>query len=128
MLIAILLGLIIWGIGQLVHGAPPQEPATTIAPTITSKTSKTPTTPRSSAAPVTPPTHHSDEQTTTATTPGTDAPISVHREFGRADHHQYPVTWGVPVAAAAVGDHAAVATGPADRDHIAAGPVKPPRP
>ena len=78
-LIAILLGLIIWGIGQLVHGAPPQEPATTIAPTMTSKT---PTTPRSSAPPVTPPTHHSDEQTTTATTPGTDAPTASTENSG----------------------------------------------
>jgi hypothetical protein len=81
-LIAILLGLIIWGIGQLVDGAAPQEPATTIAPTITSKTSKTPTTPRSSAAPVAPPTHHSDEQTTTATTPGTDAPSASTENSG----------------------------------------------
>jgi hypothetical protein len=78
-LIAILLGLIIWGIGQLVRGAPPQEPATTIAP---STTSKAPTTPRSSAAPVAPPTRHSDEQTTTATTAKTDAPTASTENSG----------------------------------------------
>jgi len=75
-LIVILLGLIIWGIGQLVHGAPPQEPATTVAPTTTSKA------PRSSAAPVAPPTRHSDEQTTTATTAKTDAPTASTENSG----------------------------------------------
>jgi hypothetical protein len=48
-LIAILIALIVWGIIQLARGAPPQEPAITIAPTAT-------TSPPSSVAPVVPPT------------------------------------------------------------------------
>jgi hypothetical protein len=70
-LIAVLLGLIVWGIGQLAQNAPPQGPTTTIAPTETTATS---TTPPSSAAPVTPPTRQRQEGTTTATTPATEAP------------------------------------------------------
>ena len=69
LLIAILIGLIIWGIMQLVQGAPPQEP-----PTITT-TPGTTTPPPSSAAPVAPPTQRrTPEETTTA--PAADIPTA----------------------------------------------------
>jgi hypothetical protein len=65
-LIAVLIALIIWGIIQLVHGAPPQEPLT--------PTPATTTTRPSSAATTTPPASQSSAQTTT--TPTTDAPTA----------------------------------------------------
>jgi hypothetical protein len=65
-LIAVLIALIIWGIIQLVHGAPPQEPLT--------PTPATATTRPSSAATTTPPASQSSAQTTT--TPTTDAPTA----------------------------------------------------
>lgn len=67
-LIAVLIALIIWGIIQLLHGAPPQEP-TTPTPATTTATSRP-----SSAATTTPPAPQSSEQTTT--TPTTDAPTA----------------------------------------------------
>jgi hypothetical protein len=57
-LIAILIALIVWGIIQLAHGAPPQEPAITLT---------TPATP-SSAPPAIPPTQHRTFQQKTPTT------------------------------------------------------------
>lgn len=70
-LIAILLGLIIWGIIQLAQGSPPQRPATT-----TNTTTTTTTTPPSSTAPVLPPTDHrpTNDETTTTTTADTETP------------------------------------------------------
>jgi cytoskeletal protein RodZ len=59
-LIAILIALIVWGIIQLAEGAPPQEPAITIAPTAT-------TSPPSSAPPVVPPTEQPTPQQTAPT-------------------------------------------------------------
>jgi hypothetical protein len=67
-LIAVLIALIIWGIIQLVHGAPPQEPITPTPATTTA------TTRPSSAATTTPPAPQSSAQTTT--TPTTDAPTA----------------------------------------------------
>jgi hypothetical protein len=66
-LIAILIALIVWGIIQLTEGAPPQEPAITIAPTATT----------SSAPPVVPPTQQpTAQQTTPTTTADTPAPTT----------------------------------------------------
>jgi hypothetical protein len=59
-LIAILIALIVWGIIQLAEGAPPQEPAITIAPTAT-------TSPPSSAPPVVRPTAQPTPQQTAST-------------------------------------------------------------
>jgi hypothetical protein len=64
-LIAVLIALIIWGIIQLVHGAPPQEPITPTPATTTAMTRP------SSAATTTPPAPQSTVQTTT-----TDAPTA----------------------------------------------------
>jgi hypothetical protein len=97
-LIAVLIGLIVWGIIQLIQGPPPPAPVTTPMATTT--------------------------PTTTTTTQ------QEHRhDVGRADfqhrhrhaHQQLAVARGVPTPA--IGDHAAVATGTTDRDHVAAGPV-----
>jgi hypothetical protein len=73
-LIAILIGLIIWGIMQLVQGAPPLEPATI---TTTPRT----TTPPSSAAPVAPPTQHRTYEETT-TTPTAEIPTAATEDTG----------------------------------------------
>ncbi|MEE3064242.1 MAG: oligopeptide transporter substrate-binding protein [Actinomycetota bacterium] len=83
-LIAVLIALIVWGIIQLIHGAPPQEPVTNPTPATATTTVPRPSStasvapPQSSAPPVTTPTDAptaSTEDTlpstatTTATTP-----------------------------------------------------------
>ncbi|WAC91136.1 oligopeptide transporter substrate-binding protein [Mycobacterium sp. Aquia_213] len=65
LLIAVLIALIVWGIIQLMHGAPPQEPVTNTTPVPTATTTIRP----SSATSVAPP----SEQ---ATTTPTDAPTA----------------------------------------------------
>jgi cytoskeletal protein RodZ len=64
-LIAVLIGLIIWGIIQLAQGPPTPAPVTT--------TTTTTTTPTTTAAPVVPPNHHrpTHDESTTMTTPST---------------------------------------------------------
>jgi hypothetical protein len=65
-LIAVLVGLIIWGIIQLVQDPPASAPVTTTTP-------KTTTTPTTTAAPVVPPTQRPMHgESTTLTTPTTD--------------------------------------------------------
>ena len=93
-LIAVLIGLIIWGIIQLAQGAPPQEPATTT----TTATTTTKTTPPSSAPPVVPPTQHRTQEETT-TTPTTDisTPTASTEDTGT------PTTTSTPRQAARIG-------------------------
>jgi hypothetical protein len=62
-LIAVLIALIVWGIIQLAHGAPPQEPMTSTTPVPTTTTTTRP----SSSASVAPP-QSSEPKTTTTTT------------------------------------------------------------
>ncbi|CDO86651.1 hypothetical protein AWC29_16515 [Mycobacterium triplex] len=66
-LIAVLIALIVWGIIQLAHGAPPQQPVTSTTPVTATTTAPRPST-TSSVAPAAP-----SAQTTT---PTTDAPTA----------------------------------------------------
>jgi cytoskeletal protein RodZ len=76
-LVAVLIGLIIWGIMQLAQGAPPQEPATI---TTTPRTTPRTTPPPSSAAPVAPPTLQRTPGETT--TPTADIPTASTEDTG----------------------------------------------
>jgi cytoskeletal protein RodZ len=95
-LIAILLGLIIWGIIQLAHGSPTPAPATT-------STTTTTTTPTTTATATTTPTTGTP---TTSTTPasGTDTgtPTSNSRSPGAFPHLPTAITLpplpGIPTA------------------------------
>ncbi|HSS24629.1 MAG TPA: hypothetical protein VLL82_09560 [Mycobacterium sp.] len=109
-LIAVLIGLIIWGIIQLTQGPPTPAQVTTTTPT-------TATTATTTAAPVVPPTQHRPTQRRV------DHDHAHHRHW-RADQ-QLAVARGAP--APALGDHAAVTAGVTDQDHIAARSVMRPR-
>ena len=109
-LIAILIALIVWGIIQLAQGAPPQEPA----PILITTPPTSALSPPSSVAPVVPPTR--SRRTKIGPDNHHRNPDPVHREPGYTDDEHHPVARVVPVAATAVGDHAAGAAGATDRN------------
>jgi hypothetical protein len=76
LLIAVLIGLIVWGIMQLVQGGPPQEPATV---TTTPRTTPRTTQPPSSAPPTL---QRTPEETTTR--PTADIPTASTENSGTA--------------------------------------------